>query len=147
MIAGSNTPPLYYSFFCEETVCKLKLLNSFRLEIYLFGLDVFYMLLLFCSPTCTSIWQAQIQATQRYTICCMRTTFCDSNLSYWVPYSLKIHPRLPYFPMVLRRHDLYSRCYNIHVENTWKIQARLFWYFCTYHALIYLGMFTPAVSL
>lgn len=34
MIAGSSTPPFYYSFFCEEMQCKwqVNVTNNFRLE-------------------------------------------------------------------------------------------------------------------
>ncbi len=57
MIAGSSTPPYYYSFFCEETHCKTfqLFLNEFLLvwrNLYI-GLLYFFCLmalLLFMTP-------------------------------------------------------------------------------------------------
>ena len=49
LIAGSNTPPIYYSLYCDETTCMTKLfLNAFRLEITLYEFNLYFLFWLFC---------------------------------------------------------------------------------------------------
>ncbi len=46
MIAGSSTPPFYYSFFCEEMQCKvLKLTKSLVWRNLYIGLIFFFCLM------------------------------------------------------------------------------------------------------
>lgn len=59
MIAGSNTPPLFYSFFCEEMHGKhnraLLVYLEFRMENDLSWTHVLFLFLCLCFVPCTEI--------------------------------------------------------------------------------------------
>ena len=86
MIAGSSTPPYYYSFFCEETHCKT---FHFFLNGLIFSLAqsihrtlVFLLLDGSSSFYDSRIADTKVQAVARIGFCALRNYICYSNSSF-----------------------------------------------------------------